>query len=46
MSICAKDSSGPYDYDMVSDLAKRAERYGTWLCSEIFIQCRSDAVLH
>ena len=38
VSICAKDSSGPYDYDMVSDLAKRAE--GMELVMRwIFIRC-------
>ena len=43
VSICAKDSSGPYDYDMVSDLAKRAEGMELGYAVDIYPMYGSDA---
>src|SRR5690625_2835050 len=43
VSICAKDSSGPYDYDMVSDLAKRAEGMELGYAVDIYPMYASDA---
>ncbi|WP_040949226.1 M42 family metallopeptidase [Gorillibacterium massiliense] len=43
VSICAKDSSGPYDYEMVSKLIRLAEREGLSFAVDIYPQYGSDA---
>jgi len=43
VSICAKDSSGPYDYAMTSKLISLAEREGIPYVVDIYPQYGSDA---
>jgi len=43
VSICAKDSSGPYDYEMTSKLISLAEREGIPYVIDIYPQYGSDA---
>lgn len=43
VSICAKDSSGPYDYRMTSKLIGLAERNGIGYAVDIYPQYGSDA---
>lgn len=43
VSICAKDSSGPYDYRMTSQLIRLAERDGLRFAVDIYPQYGSDA---
>ncbi|WP_166241858.1 M42 family metallopeptidase [Paenibacillus turpanensis] len=43
VSICAKDSSGPYDYDMVSCLIELAKRESLSYAVDIYPQYGSDA---
>ncbi|OXM87877.1 M42 family metallopeptidase [Paenibacillus rigui] len=43
VSICAKDSSGPYDYRMTSQLIRLAERDGLRYAVDIYPQYGSDA---
>ncbi|WNQ09121.1 M42 family metallopeptidase [Paenibacillus aurantius] len=43
VSICAKDSSGPYDYEMVSKLIRLADREGLAYAVDIYPQYSSDA---
>ncbi|MBU5442074.1 M42 family metallopeptidase [Paenibacillus sp. MSJ-34] len=43
VSICAKDSSGPYDYDMVSRLVSLAEQDGIPYAVDIYPHYGSDA---
>lgn len=42
VSICAKDSSGPYDYDMTSRLIELAEQAGMDYAVDIYPQYGSD----
>ncbi|MCD1257480.1 M42 family metallopeptidase [Paenibacillus athensensis] len=43
VSICAKDSSGPYDYGMTSQLIRLAEREGIRYAVDIYPRYGSDA---
>jgi len=43
VSICAKDSSGPYDYAMTSRLIELAERHGIRHAVDIYPRYGSDA---
>jgi putative aminopeptidase FrvX len=43
VSICAKDSSGPYDYEMTSRLIELAKREGIPHAVDIYPQYASDA---
>ncbi|MDF2964256.1 MAG: aminopeptidase, partial [Paenibacillus sp.] len=43
VSICAKDSSGPYDYDMTSKLVELAKRDSLSYAVDIYPQYGSDA---
>ena len=43
VSICAKDSTGPYDYDMTSRLIQLAEREGIPFAIDIYPYYGSDA---
>ncbi|WP_174819865.1 M42 family metallopeptidase [Paenibacillus koleovorans] len=43
VSICAKDSSGPYDYNMTSRLIELAKREGLPYAVDIYPQYGSDA---
>ncbi|WP_438432867.1 M42 family metallopeptidase [Gorillibacterium sp. sgz500922] len=43
VSICAKDSSGPYDYEMTSKLIRLAERDGLSFAVDIYPSYSSDA---
>ncbi|MUG69631.1 M20/M25/M40 family metallo-hydrolase [Paenibacillus validus] len=43
VSICAKDSSGPYDYAMTSQLIQLAKREGLSYAVDIYPQYGSDA---
>jgi len=43
VSICAKDSSGPYDYELVSKLIRLAERDGISYAVDIYPSYGSDA---
>jgi putative aminopeptidase FrvX len=43
VSICAKDSSGPYDYRMTTKLIELAERHGIGFAVDIYPQYSSDA---
>jgi putative aminopeptidase FrvX len=43
VSICAKDSSGPYDYEMVSQLIRLAEANQLSFAVDIYPQYGSDA---
>lgn len=43
VSICAKDSSGPYDYGMTSRLIELAKREGILYAVDIYPQYGSDA---
>lgn len=43
VSICAKDSSGPYDYDMTGKLIRLAEREGLRYAVDIYPNYGSDA---
>lgn len=43
VSICAKDSSGPYDYRMTTKLVELAERRGIGFAVDIYPQYGSDA---
>lgn len=43
VSICAKDSSGPYDYAMTTRLIRLAERDGLRFAVDIYPQYGSDA---
>jgi putative aminopeptidase FrvX len=43
VSICAKDSSGPYDYEMISRLIRLAEREGLSYAVDIYPSYGSDA---
>lgn len=43
VSICAKDSSGPYDYDMTTRLIRLAEREQLSFAVDIYPQYGSDA---
>jgi putative aminopeptidase FrvX len=43
VSICAKDSTGPYDYRMTSKLIELAERSGIGYAVDIYPQYGSDA---
>ncbi|GIP37291.1 aminopeptidase [Paenibacillus sp. J31TS4] len=43
VSICAKDSSGPYDYEMTSKLIRLAERDGLGFAVDIYPYYSSDA---
>ncbi|MBE1441853.1 M42 family metallopeptidase [Paenibacillus sp. OAS669] len=43
VSICAKDSSGPYDYNMTSKLIALAKREGLQYAVDIYPQYGSDA---
>jgi len=43
VSICAKDSSGPYDYDMISSLAKLAKENNLKYTIDIYPFYGSDA---
>ncbi|WP_223069921.1 M42 family metallopeptidase [Paenibacillus caui] len=43
VSICAKDSSGPYDYDMTSKLIELAKRENIPYAVDIYPQYGSDA---
>ncbi|RKN84173.1 M42 family metallopeptidase [Paenibacillus ginsengarvi] len=43
VSICAKDSSGPYDYEMTSRLIELAKREGIKYAIDIYPQYGSDA---
>ncbi|WP_282935437.1 M42 family metallopeptidase [Paenibacillus sp. RC67] len=43
VSICAKDSSGPYDYNMTSKLIELAKREGLQYAVDIYPQYGSDA---
>ncbi|TBL80490.1 M42 family metallopeptidase [Paenibacillus thalictri] len=43
VSICAKDSSGPYDYGMTSKLIELAKREGLSYAVDIYPQYGSDA---
>ncbi len=43
VSICAKDSGGPYDYDMVSRLVRLAEENGVDFAVDIYPRYSSDA---
>lgn len=43
VSICAKDSSGPYDYTMTSKMIELAERLGIEYAVDIYPQYGSDA---
>ena len=42
VSICAKDSSGPYDYDMVGRLIRLAENQRLRFAVDIYPQYGSD----
>ena len=48
VSICAKDSGGPYNYDMVSELASTAKALGLSYAIDIYPHYGSDveATLH
>src|SRR5699024_5803954 len=43
VSICAKDSSGPYDYDMTTELINHAERKKLDYAVDIYPMYGSDA---
>ena len=43
VSICAKDSSGPYDFDMTNRLIRLAREYGIDYTVDVFPYYRSDA---
>jgi len=43
VSICAKDSSGPYDYQMTSELVELANKYNLNYVVDIYPYYRSDA---
>lgn len=43
VSICAKDSSGPYDYEMTSRLIRLAKENGLGYAVDIYPQYSSDA---
>lgn len=42
VSICAKDSSGPYDYDMVTTLVKLAKENNIDYAIDVYPMCSSD----
>ncbi len=42
VSICAKDSSGPYDYDMISKFVELSEKNGINYCLDIYPMYGSD----
>lgn len=43
VSICVKDSSGPYDYDMVTNLEKKAKELKLNYCLDVYPRYSSDA---
>lgn len=43
VSICAKDSLGPYDYDMTDRLIRLSERHGIDAVTDIYPRYTSDA---
>ncbi len=43
VSICAKDSAGPYTYDVVSDLIRAAQKNGVDFAVDIYPKYGSDA---
>ncbi|UJF35947.1 M42 family metallopeptidase [Paenibacillus hexagrammi] len=43
VSICAKDSSGPYDYQMTSKMIEHAEKLGIGYAVDIYPRYGSDA---
>jgi putative aminopeptidase FrvX len=43
VSICAKDSTGPYDYEMTNRLVSHAERLGLGFAVDIYPKYGSDA---
>ncbi|MBR4081758.1 MAG: M42 family metallopeptidase [Clostridia bacterium] len=43
VSICAKDSSGPFDYDFTGELIERAKRLGIDYAVDIYPRYSSDA---
>lgn len=43
VSICAKDSTGPYDYGMVSRFVRLAERHGLGYAVDVYPHYGSDA---
>ena len=43
VSICAKDSSGPFDYDFTTELINRAKRLGLDYAVDIYPRYSSDA---
>ena len=43
VSICAKDSAGPYNYDMVTELVNAAKKSGAEYCIDIYPHYSSDA---
>ncbi|MDO4460240.1 MAG: M42 family metallopeptidase, partial [Clostridia bacterium] len=43
VSICAKDSRGPYDYEVTTNLIKKAEEYGIDYAVDIYPFYGSDA---
>ena len=45
MSICAKDSAGPYDYDMVTRLIQLAKSNGVDYAVDIYPHYSSDVAV-
>ena len=45
VSICAKDSAGPYDYDMVSRLIELARERGIPYAVDVYPHYSSDAAV-
>ncbi|MCI2106485.1 MAG: M42 family metallopeptidase [Intestinimonas sp.] len=45
VSICAKDSGGPYDYELVSRLAALAKEHGVDYAVDVFPHYTSDATV-
>lgn len=43
VSICAKDSAGPYNYDVVTELARAAKREGIPFAVDVYPHYGSDA---
>ena len=43
VSICAKDSAGPYHYDVVTDLIRIAKREGLSFAVDVYPHYGSDA---
>ena len=45
VSICAKDSAGPYDYDMVSRLVALAKEHGLDYAVDVYPHYSSDVAV-